>query len=63
MGFTYKRIKIDIKDLSLDKLLDLDYEKIIFVAKHLCGVATCLTLEAISNLKKTIPNMYLHGHD
>ncbi|QLQ80879.1 hypothetical protein HG537_0E02340 [Torulaspora globosa] len=43
-----RRCKIDIKDLKLDPLLDADRDEVA-VSKHLCGVATDLTLRCIAN--------------
>ncbi|CAL9733437.1 tRNA:m(4)X modification enzyme Trm13p [Monosporozyma servazzii] len=43
-----KRVKIDIKDLFIDDLLSPNEQNII-ISKHLCGVATDLTLRSIVN--------------
>ncbi|CAB4256803.1 similar to Saccharomyces cerevisiae YOL125W TRM13 2'-O-methyltransferase responsible for modification of tRNA at position 4 [Maudiozyma barnettii] len=43
-----KRIKIDIKDLKLDTQLDSSHGYVA-ISKHLCGVATDLTLRCIMN--------------
>ncbi|CCF57163.1 hypothetical protein KAFR_0C01700 [Kazachstania africana CBS 2517] len=51
-----KRLKIDIKDLKIDEILDVSHNHAI-ISKHLCGVATDLTLKCIFNnpiLKKSI---------
>lgn len=47
-----KRLKIDIKDLYVDDILSRDpfsSNKNILISKHLCGVATDLTLRCIAN--------------
>lgn len=45
-----KRSRIDIKDLDLTKFLEsCHYQKVIGISKHLCGVATDLTLKLIFN--------------
>lgn len=45
-----ERLKIDIKDLVLDKVPILDgTAKIVAVSKHLCGCATDLTLQCLRN--------------
>lgn len=55
-----KRIKIDIRDLKMDPILkstpgdDIQY---VCISKHLCGVATDLTLRCIGN------SSILHGDD
>lgn len=52
-GAAVKRVFIDIKDLDLSRLFDgYDREKTYFlwVSKHLCGAATCLTINALKNL-------------
>lgn len=44
----FKRTRIDIKDLDLNAfLLDQPHKEIVVVLKHLCGVATDLTLQAL----------------
>ncbi|SMN22453.1 similar to Saccharomyces cerevisiae YOL125W TRM13 2'-O-methyltransferase responsible for modification of tRNA at position 4 [Maudiozyma saulgeensis] len=45
---TIKRIKIDIKDLKIDTQLDSSHNYVA-ISKHLCGVATDLTLRCILN--------------
>lgn len=52
---TVKRSRIDIKDLDVLKFLeDTSAEKVMIISKHLCGVATDLTLCLVlkSNLHK-----------
>ncbi|EDO14797.1 hypothetical protein Kpol_1076p3 [Vanderwaltozyma polyspora DSM 70294] len=44
---TITRIRIDIKDLKIDPLLQKD-SKYIAISKHLCGVATDLTLRSLT---------------
>lgn len=44
-----KRIKIDIRDLDLDKALEQFEGKYAGISKHLCGCATDLTLQCIMN--------------
>ncbi|ODV78190.1 DUF715-domain-containing protein [Suhomyces tanzawaensis NRRL Y-17324] len=45
-----KRTRIDIKDLNLDKFLqDTNADKVVGISKHLCGVATDLTLKLLLN--------------
>ncbi|CAL9728043.1 tRNA:m(4)X modification enzyme Trm13p [Monosporozyma unispora] len=46
---TIKRVKIDIKDLYIDDLLQDNNIRNIIISKHLCGVATDLTLRSIKN--------------
>lgn len=51
---TTERLKVDIKDLKLIESLkelnkDVDSSKFIGISKHLCGVATDLTLRCIEN--------------
>lgn len=47
-----QRYKIDIKDLALDKAIDTSYDKMFAISKHLCGVATDLTLRCCLNSVK-----------
>lgn len=54
-GAAVKRIFIDIKDLDLAELLkEYDSSQTVFlcVSKHLCGAATCLTINSILNYFK-----------
>lgn len=51
------RIKMDIKDLCLDRLLDRDVKQVVIISKHLCGAATCLTLAALRNLILARPEL------
>ncbi|CCD26172.2 tRNA:m4X modification enzyme NDAI_0G03950 [Naumovozyma dairenensis CBS 421] len=45
-----KRVKIDIRDLKLDPLLSFpNNNNYVAISKHLCGVATDLTLKCIQN--------------
>ncbi|CCC69448.1 hypothetical protein NCAS_0C04580 [Naumovozyma castellii] len=47
-----KRVKIDIRDLKIDPLLTFpDNNHYVAISKHLCGVATDLTLRCINNSK------------
>lgn len=51
-GAVVKRLFLDIKDLNLQPLLaDYDREKTYFllVSKHLCGTATCLTINSLKH--------------
>ena len=52
-GAKVKRIFIDIKDLDLNNLLS-EYEKertyFLWISKHLCGTATCLTINSLAKL-------------
>lgn len=48
-----QRIKIDIKDLFLDKVLDGNEKKHVAISKHLCGCATDLTLQSLLNSQIT----------
>lgn len=60
-GATVKRIFIDIKDLNLEALLtDYDKEKTYFlwVSKHLCGAATCLTINSLVNMKEKVKGTF-----
>lgn len=54
-GAKLQRIFIDIKDLDLGTLLE-SYDKertyFLWVSKHLCGAATCLTINSCINLQK-----------
>lgn len=52
------RVKIDIKDLNVDKMIGEDIETVLVISKHLCGAATCLTLAALRQLVASRPNMY-----
>lgn len=51
-GAKVKRIFIDIKDLNLANLLS-EYDKestyFLWISKHLCGAATCLTINSLVN--------------
>lgn len=56
------RCKIDIKDLKLDSLLSKDTkQQYVAISKHLCGVATDLTLRCIENSEKLNQNAELSG--
>ncbi|CUM68592.1 uncharacterized protein PRCAT00006319001 [Priceomyces carsonii] len=45
-----KRTRIDIKDLNLDRFLELlNPHKVVGISKHLCGAATDLTLKLVLN--------------
>lgn len=45
-----KRTRMDIKDLLLSEFLyDCQYQNVVGISKHLCGVATDLTLKLIVN--------------
>ncbi|ANZ74999.1 BA75_02645T0 [Komagataella pastoris] len=55
-----QRIKIDIKDLALNRL-DSVNDPFIVVSKHLCGVATDLTLQCLENYEKTVSDSKLAG--
>ncbi|KAJ3275158.1 tRNA:m(4)X modification enzyme TRM13 [Terramyces sp. JEL0728] len=47
----WKRIIIDIKDLDLAKVETVTDHPLVVYSKHLCGVATDLTLKCIQNYK------------
>lgn len=50
-----KRSRIDIEHLVLDKFLEsINPKSVVGISKHLCGVASDLTLKCILNLKTTI---------
>lgn len=54
------RIRIDIKDLKLDAVVsnnNHNNSKQIVISKHLCGVATDLTLRCLVNSKESLPNL------
>lgn len=53
------RYKIDIKDLKLDAVLRED--GYVAISKHLCGVATDLTLRCIANSEKLTKKAQLQG--
>lgn len=45
-----RRTRIDIKDLNLDKFIaDINTSKVAVISKHLCGVATDLTVNCLLN--------------
>lgn len=50
----FDRIRMDIKDLYLDKCPLVENNNIIIISKHLCGVATDLTLHSIINSKEVL---------
>lgn len=56
-GVRVERIRIDIQDLDLDRLLAPDTEQVLVVSKHLCGAATCLSLVALRNLLARRPRL------
>ncbi|KAJ3256849.1 hypothetical protein HK103_005093 [Boothiomyces macroporosus] len=45
----WKRIIIDIKDLHLSKVENISDHPLVVYSKHLCGVATDLTLNCVTN--------------
>ena len=49
---TLRREKIDIKDLKLDAVLNPDAHEYAAISKHLCGVATDLSLRCLLNSEK-----------
>lgn len=58
------REKIDIKDLYIDGLIEsgVDGSKCVAISKHLCGVATDLTIRCVLNSAKLhVENQLLHG--
>lgn len=60
-GAKVNRIFIDIKDLNLESLLaEYDKERTFFllVSKHLCGAATCLTINSLVNMKEKIKGTF-----
>lgn len=56
-----RRCKIDIKDLAVDALLDDGHSDYVAVSKHLCGVATDLTLRCIANSERLNREAALKG--
>lgn len=56
-GIAVERAQIDIKDLSLDRLLPPDVARVVVISKHLCGPATCLALAAVRNLAAARPGI------
>ena len=60
-GAKVKRIFIDIKDLNLESLLtEYDKERTYFlwVSKHLCGAATCLTINSLINMREKVKGTF-----
>ncbi|EGV60211.1 tRNA:m4X modification enzyme [Yamadazyma tenuis] len=56
-----KRTRIDIKDLDLDNFLDgCKCENVVGISKHLCGVATDMTLRSLFN-SSVIETQSLNG--
>lgn len=52
-----KRSRIDIEHLVIDKFLEtINPSAVVGISKHLCGVATDLTLKCLLNLKTTLAN-------
>lgn len=52
-----ERIRIDIKDLNLGRIQSLSSKpRAVCFSKHLCGAATDLTLECLSNFTQSHPN-------
>lgn len=52
-GAVVKRLFIDIKDLNVEDLLagyDRERTYFLWVSKHLCGTATCLTINSLTKL-------------
>lgn len=49
-GCEFERIFIDIKDVDLDLIIPIECKNIIIAGKHLCGGATCLTINALEKL-------------
>lgn len=53
-----KRSRIDIEHLIIDKFLEsINPSSIVGISKHLCGVATDLTIKCILNLNTTLANL------
>lgn len=58
-GARVERIFIDIKDLDLVELVKEKCPEdahLLFISKHLCGAATCLTINALNPLMEKISN-------
>ncbi|KAL6950987.1 hypothetical protein ACO0QE_000273 [Hanseniaspora vineae] len=58
-GPVIKREKVDIKDIDLDGLIKCDFEEhnglnLVSVSKHLCGVATDLTLRCLEKSMSSV---------
>ncbi|WPK23155.1 hypothetical protein PUMCH_000382 [Australozyma saopauloensis] len=53
-----KRSRIDIEHLVVDKFLEsVEPDGVVAISKHLCGVATDLTLKCLLNLTTTLKNL------
>ena len=57
LGINFARHFIDIKDLDLDLLIPPQTQTVVFSGKHLCGAATCLSLNAIASLAQKRPTL------
>lgn len=58
-GARAERIFIDIKDLDLAELVKEKCPEgahLLFISKHLCGAATCLTINALNHLLNQVSN-------
>ena len=55
-GVDCQRIRADICDIDFDELLPRTAKRVIFVGKHLCGAATCLSLRAIARFATSRPS-------
>ncbi|KAJ3387813.1 hypothetical protein HDU92_001765 [Lobulomyces angularis] len=54
-----KRLTIDIKDLNISCIDELKDKGIIGVSKHLCGVATDLTLHCLTNCGRNVEGIII----
>ena len=57
MSVPFERIHLDISDVDFSLLIGPEVERVIFVGKHLCGGATCMSLSAIESLRKDQPKL------
>lgn len=49
-GHDFERLFMDIKDVDLDSIIPSGCKNVIIAGKHLCGGATCLTINALERL-------------
>ena len=57
LGVNFDRVFIDLKDADLGSMINTACKVVFFVAKHLCGSATCMALRAIVRLKNARPDL------
>ena len=53
----FDRVFIDLKDADLGSLINTTCKIVFFVAKHLCGSATCMALRSIVRLQNARPDL------